>query len=290
MDDHKIRILLAAIGTGSFHKAAREMNCTQSAVTQAMNSLEGELGCKLLQRSHSGIRLTPAGEELLPLLLEADAALTRLAGRAAQVAGDCTPLRIGAFSSISSTWLPPVLQEYHGLHPEVSFDIQVGTDSLADWLVKGTVDLALGDAARCRAFRWLPLMDDPYYAVLPRELAPEADRITQEALAAYPFVMAPRNALSRYLSVRPEKQLRVNCDDDSTLLSMVAQGLGATAMPKLCLRSLPEQVRVLELTPSTQRVLGVALPNSPSREAVRFARYLRRKFPYRPSEPAERGE
>ena len=281
MDDNKIRTLLAAIRTGSFNKAAQEMNCTQSAVTQAMNSLEGELGCKVLQRNHNGIRLTSAGEELLPLLMEADASLTRLLQRAAQVAaGASAPLRIGAFSSISNTWLPRVLQEYHALYPEITFDIQVGTDVLADWLLKGAVDLALGDPIRCRAFRWYPLMDDPYCAVLPKNMAPEADSISQEALASYPFVMASMNALSQYLSVRPENQLRVNCDDDSTLLSMVAQGLGVTAVPKLCLQNPPENVCVLALTPPTKRLLGVALPNSPSKEAVRFANYLRQRFSY----------
>lgn len=129
MDDNKIRILLAAIRTGSFNKAALEMNCTQSAVTQAMNSLENELGCRVLQRNHCDIRLTPASEELLSLLVEAEGALTRLTQRAAQVAeGASAPLRIGAFSGVSSTWLPSILQEYHGLHPEVTFAIQVGTD------------------------------------------------------------------------------------------------------------------------------------------------------------------
>ena len=279
MDDYKIRVLLAAIHTGSFRKAALELNCTQSAVTQAMNSLENELGCKVLLRNHNGIRLTPAGEELLPFLMEADASLTRLSERARQVAGGASaPLRIGAFSSISSTWLPKVLQEYHALYPEVTFDIQVGTSTLTDWLLKGAVDLALGDAARCRAFRWFPLMDDPYFAVLPASLASDGSSISQEELAAYPFVMAPMNALDSYLSVCPANQPRVNCDDDSTLLSMVAQGLGVTAVPKLCLQAPPENIRILELTPPTKRVLGVALPNSPSKEAVRFARYLCRKF------------
>lgn len=279
MDDYKIRALLAAIHTGSFRKAALELNCTQSAVTQAMNSLENELGCKVLLRNHNGIRLTPAGEELLPFLMEADASLTRLSERARQVAGGASaPLRIGVFSSISNTWLPKVLQEYHALYPEVTFDIQVGTSTLTDWLLKGAVDLALGDPVRCRGFRWLPLMDDPYFAVLPESLAPEGNSISQEELAMYPFVMAPMNALDSYLSVCPANQLRVNCDDDSTLLSMVAQGIGVTAMPRLCLQRLPENVRILELTPPTKRVLGVALPNSPSKEAVRFARYLCRKF------------
>ncbi len=279
MDDYKIRALLAAIHTGSFRKAALELNCTQSAVTQAMNSLENELGCKVLLRNHNGIRLTPAGEELLPFLMEADASLTRLSERARQVAGGASaPLRIGVFSSISNTWLPKVLQEYHALYPEVTFDIQVGTSTLTDWLLKGAVDLALGDPVRCRGFRWLPLMDDPYFAVLPESLTPEGNSISQEELAIYPFVMAPMNALDSYLSVCPANQLRVNCDDDSTLLSMVAQGIGVTAMPRLCLQRLPENVRILELTPPTKRVLGVALPNSPSKEAVRFARYLCRKF------------
>ena len=281
MDDYKIHVLLAAIHTGSFRKAALELNCTQSAVTQAMNSLENELGCKVLLRNHNGIRLTPAGEELLPLLMEADASLTRLSERARQVAGGLSaPLRIGAFSSISNTWLPKVLQEYHALYPKVTFDIQVGTNTLADWLLKGAVDLALGDPVRCRSFRWFPLMDDPYFAVLSESLAPQGDSISQEELAACPFVMAPMNALDSYLSVCPTNQLRVNCDDDSTLLSMVAQGISVTAMPQLCLQKLPENVRVLTLTPPTKRVLGVALPNSPSKEANRFARFLCQKFSY----------
>lgn len=92
--------------------------------------------------------------------------------------------------------------------------------------------------------------------------------------------MAPMNALNRYLSVQPKNQLRVNCDDDSMLLSMVAQRLGVTAMPELCLQNPTESVCVLELTPPTKRVLGAALPNSPSKEAVRFASYLRQRFAY----------
>lgn len=84
--------------------------------------------------------------------------------------------------------------------------------------------------------------------------------------------------MDNYKSVNPSNQLRVKCDDDSTLLSMVAQGIGVTAMPKLCLQNLPKQVRTLELTPATKRVLGVGPPNSPSREAENFASYLTKKF------------
>ena len=52
-------------------------------------------------------------------------------------------------------------------------------------------------------------------------------------------------------------------------------------MPKLCLQNILQGVRVLKLTPGVKRVLGVALPNSPSKEASRVARFLCEKFPYR---------
>ncbi|MBR2596815.1 MAG: LysR family transcriptional regulator, partial [Solobacterium sp.] len=52
--------------TGSFSRAADELGYTQSAMSQAIASLEEELGIRLLQRGRSGVRLTPDGEELYP--------------------------------------------------------------------------------------------------------------------------------------------------------------------------------------------------------------------------------
>ena len=58
MDNRKLHTLITTLRAGSFNKSAQELNCTQSAVTQMMNALENELGCKILSRSHSGVRLT----------------------------------------------------------------------------------------------------------------------------------------------------------------------------------------------------------------------------------------
>lgn len=278
MDSRKLAVFLTVVRTGSFNRAAAEACCTQSAVTQMMNAFEAELGCRLLERSHAGVRLTAAGEKLLSSIVEADAALSRLGQRARMVAaGASVPVRIGTFSSISNSWLPRVLKDYARESPEVRFDIYVGTDAVADWLLAGTVDLALGDEDRLRAFRWTALMDDPYCAVLPAD-APGAQGqvITQEALLAQPFLVAPMNALAQHIAGEPALPCIVNCDDDSTLLSMVSQGLGATAMPRLSLGRVPDGVRVLRLEPPTKRVVGVALPNSPRPEAEAFAAFLAR--------------
>ena len=224
MDDRKIRALLTTLRTGSFSKAAIELNCTQSAVTQMMNALENELECKILNRSHTGVRLTPAGEELYPLLVEAEAALSRLASEARNLSdGGHAIIRIGSFASISSTWLPQAIRAYQAQNPKASFDLRIGTDNLPEWLAENRIDLALGDAYRCQGLRWYPLLDDPYYAVVPADLLPPEQKvISQEDFSRYPLIMAPMNALAHHLDVLSHQQLTVSSDDDSSILAMVA--------------------------------------------------------------------
>ena len=278
MDDRKLQIFLAAARTGSFSQTAAETNCTQSAVTQAMNALETELGCKLFRRDHSGVRLTAEGNRLLPAITEADAALSRIRIQAAY-AQRKEPIRLGVFSSIANTWLPKMIRAYQENYPQTDFNIRIGTDTLAGWLQAGEIDLALGDRERCGDFQWYPLMDDPYYAVIPNDLVPaDVTCITQEQLVKYPFILAPMNAPEVHLQNLPEKSVQVNCDDDATLLAMVAQNLGVTAMPGLSLSSLPERVRAIELVPATKRVIGAAVANCPRREVREFIDFLLQYF------------
>ena len=68
MDTKKTRALLTALEKGSLTAAAEELGYTQSGLTHMMNSLEDELGLKLLVRSKGGVRLSPSVQELLPRL------------------------------------------------------------------------------------------------------------------------------------------------------------------------------------------------------------------------------
>jgi DNA-binding transcriptional LysR family regulator len=63
---------------GSFAAAADALWLTPSAVSQQMAALEREVGAKLFERNHRGVRLTDAGERLLG---HADALLDRLCDR-----------------------------------------------------------------------------------------------------------------------------------------------------------------------------------------------------------------
>ena len=68
MDEKKIQAFLMVVKLGSINKAAERLDYTQPALTQMMNSLERDLGCRLLSRGHGGVKLTREGEALLPLL------------------------------------------------------------------------------------------------------------------------------------------------------------------------------------------------------------------------------
>ncbi|MET9952000.1 LysR family transcriptional regulator [Streptomyces sp. NPDC006339] len=85
MDPHLLRTYVAVARLGSFSEAARALGYTQSAVSQHIAALEGDLGLPLLTRRP--VAPTPAGERLLEhagsLLLRLDAARADLARFAA---------------------------------------------------------------------------------------------------------------------------------------------------------------------------------------------------------------
>lgn len=276
MDDRRLEIFLATIKTGSLSKAAQITNCSQSAVTQIMNNLETELNCKLLERNHSGVKLTDDGEILLPFILDANSSITRLLNQAKIISeGQITPIRIGAFSSIAKSYLPSIIKAYQTVNPSTIFDIKIGTDILPKWLLNNEIDIALGDETRLNGFPFHPLVEDPYFAVMPKEFIKiKTEFISQEEFVKFPFIMAPMNALKNHLTVLPEKSINVTCDDDSTLLSMVSKGLGVTIMPELSLNQLSDNIYVMELTPSTKRIIGFSTSISPDKKIQAFSEYL----------------
>lgn len=280
MNDRKLEVLITVLRVGSFSKAAEELSCTQSAVTQVMNRIEDEFGFRIVERSHSGVRLTEAGERLYPYLINAELGIRQLMNQVAHISQSrAIPLRIGTFSSIAHTWLPRMLIAYNREHPEVVFNIRVGTSVLGEWLFRGEVDVVLGDAERCRAFRFTPLHDDPFFAVVPdTAVFKDRERMTQEEMLEMPFIMAPEDALENHMGKIPANRINVSCDDDSALLALVEAGMGATLLPKLCLQDSIHDVHVLEFDPPTKRVIGIALPNTAIREARSFSSFIVKEF------------
>lgn len=277
MDERKLKVFLTAVRRGSFSKAAEEMNFSQSAVSQAIYSLEMELGCKLVKRKYNGIELTEEGKVLYPLIIHAETALNAVKKQALEIKKESgSVIRIGCLSSISNTWLPGILLDYQKIHPKCSFDIRIGFREIEKWLLSGEIDVALADVKLSQSLEWQVLFNEPYYAVMPASYVKEGQKeIREEELLKYPFIRVPSNMLHHSSKDMFKKQVNVTGDDDHTLLAMIAKGLGISIMPEACLYDLPGNVCALNLIPAKERTLGVAVKEKKRQEMKEFVDYLK---------------
>ncbi len=140
-----LRAFFAIAELGSLNRAAERLRVSQSTLTRQMQTLEREVGGQLLERSASGVALTPTGRALLdgaqPALAKFD---TVLADVRKLARGQSTSLRIGYLMSAAPEYLHPALTQLRREHPEIKvklLDLSPGEQIAA--LRAGTVDLAL---------------------------------------------------------------------------------------------------------------------------------------------------
>lgn len=125
MDIEKLKALKTAVEIGSITQAAEHMGYSQPGLTGMLKRLEQEVGYPLLRRGTKGVRLTEAGEAVMPyierILRESDT--FEHAVRALRPAQQ-DELRIGSYTSISKNWLPQVIRgfsrKYPGVRPCIS--------------------------------------------------------------------------------------------------------------------------------------------------------------------------
>ena len=142
-----LRIFMAAALAGNFTRAARQMNLTQSAVSNIIKRLEDELEKPLFQRVSRGVELTPHGEELLDyarqMLSLHDRALASL--KRPEVGG---VVRLGAAEDYASQHLPVVLRHFQSKYPLVRVDLYCGlSDELLGMLKNNKLDICLCNSA-----------------------------------------------------------------------------------------------------------------------------------------------
>jgi len=115
----RLEIFSKVIELGSFTKAAKRLNMTQSAVSHAISSLETEWGVSLLIRDRrKGISLTEIGKNTLPHIREV---LNRMESINQEIALaksiETGTIRIGTFASASSCLLPKLLVKFQKKTP-----------------------------------------------------------------------------------------------------------------------------------------------------------------------------
>lgn len=253
---------------GSLTRAAEALDSTQSRISHILRELEEDFGFSLMQRSRGGIRLTEAGERLLPLMkaiLEKQQELEALAADIREA--DAGIVRLGVFSSVAVQWLPGMLQAFQTTHPRAEIQILSGDyDDLDRWLRDGSLDLGFITLPAPEGMRVIPLTVDPLVAILPRghRLAGYEAVPTQE-LRTEPFISLRQSSnhdIHRALDkagVQPH--IRYATRDDYALIAMVQQGLGVSIVPELLIGNRRESIEVRPLSPAASRTIALAIPS-----------------------------
>lgn len=109
MDTELLKTFLEVSRTRHFGRAAESLYLTQSAVSFRIRQLENQLGANLFTRHRNNIRLTPAGERLLPYA-ESLMGTWQLAKKEVARSMQHSELSIGATASLWEACLTPWLQ------------------------------------------------------------------------------------------------------------------------------------------------------------------------------------
>ena len=191
MNISKYKALLAAVDMGSFSVAASHLGYTQSGMTHMMNSLEAEIGFPVLQRGHFGVKLTPAGERIIPRIRALVACEEALYDEIEQVRsfGDNT-IRIGAYSSMAVHWVPEIIERLNQEFPDVTVTVQTGTVAeLYAGLESGRFDIVFGSFNPKYDFRWTHLAEDRFFAVLPNDYPLDGEEFKISGFNGTKFLM-----------------------------------------------------------------------------------------------------
>ena len=140
-----LRVFTAVVEVGSLGAAARQLGCTQPAVSQHISRLEQECAMPLLEGSAKGITLTPAGQVLYEASSSGLGALA-LAMREIQRLrdGDAGRLSIATGGTTVRHFLREAIMYFRERHPAVTlhFEPASSTSRCLEAVVQRRADLA----------------------------------------------------------------------------------------------------------------------------------------------------
>ncbi|MFI6699447.1 LysR substrate-binding domain-containing protein [Streptomyces sp. NPDC050509] len=270
-----LRVLRAVAATGSFSAAARELGCTQPAVSQQMKALESSARTPLIVRTGRETRLTQAGEALVRHATGILAGLTAAEEEMAAIAGlRAGRVRLVSFPSGSSTLVPTALAALRAAHPGTRVSlVEAEPPRSAAMLRDGDCDVALafrygGSAAEWDDLVVRPLLRDRLVGLVPEDhrLA-DSDGAALGEFAGESWIAGCPRCRTQLVDACGAAgfapRIDFATDDYPAVVGLVAAGLGVAMLPELALESVrTEGVRALTVEPSVEReIVALTLPD-----------------------------
>lgn len=253
----------------SFTKAADRLRIAQPSLSQQIAKFEKELGVRLFFRRRGKVTPTPEG---IHFLKKADHILQMIDDLEREIQeqseGMGTELTIGTTVITGGHVLPPLLQSYQALYPNVHVRlVEEATAKLTELTATGDVDLCiLSLPVEDSRLTTKTMLTEPLFLALPRvdkEWMSEEVRSLITSPDIHPTVTLPLTKLSTAPFILLKKgygfrqttfalcaengfQPRIAFETSSiqTALSLVTYGLGVTLVPEMVARNNREPLYV----------------------------------------------
>ena len=243
LDVRALEIFVSVIEARGMTGAARQLCITQPAVSFAIQHLEATLGTTLLDRTTRPLRPTAAGVVLHRRARRILSDVESLRGAVSTAGGRALPnIRIGLVASVTALGAPLILalqslaeelRIWSTLTPHLTAALR---DRELDVLITSEALDDLPDLER------KPVLHEPFMLAIPRDFAATRKGITLPALCdALPLIRYTSRSnigtvQERYLRRRRiEPPHRLEFDSSSSIVEMVAAGLGWAMTTPLCL-------------------------------------------------------
>lgn len=243
MELRHLRYFVAVAETGNLSRAAQKLFIAQPPLSLQIRQLEEELGTPLFTRHPKGVRLTAAGESLLPevrqLLAHAGGLAERLRGEGNGEGGAIT---LGYVPSASATVLPGLVRALRRAHPKVTIGLrELISEEQIEALVSGHIDAGIARSAPRHARLAVACrMPDPFCLALPATQARAlAGPLPLGEYAAEPFVAFTRHRgpawFDRSIHLCSQAgfspRIRYEASTVHGVLDLVGAGLGVALVP-----------------------------------------------------------
>ncbi|WP_225048042.1 LysR family transcriptional regulator [Lacticaseibacillus kribbianus] len=266
MSNFSYEVFRAVVEQGTFIQAANKLNVTPSAVSHSVSQLEAALGFPLFIRNRTGVELTPDGAQILPTVQS----ILNLEDQLTQIADNINGLntgrvRLGAFSSVSTNWLAPIILDFKRRYPDVDVSVMQGSfNDIVAQVRTGAIDIGFSLLPADSTLVVTPLIKDPIYCLTPTTFTPaNGHDMTGADMDGHTFILQrgdydrdTKAALDRYHV--DTNSLNYSIDDQS-ILSMVESGLGWGILPRLALTKLTGSVNVYPLAEPFARTLCLVM-------------------------------
>lgn len=248
---NKYEIILDISKTCNISETSRNLNYTQSAISQALKSFERELGFKIFKRKNSGVELLPVGIEIIKSLEKINQEENKIKRISdSMTKSETGTVRIGSFFSFSITYLPKILTDFKKLYPLIKFEISTGNQQeIYDQLKFGKIDIAITSSYKMDEFSINEIIRDEFVIALPnKHKLAEKISVSIYDIKNFDYILSGEKfdfeigEILSSLDIKPNHSFEIS--DEMLALKLIEHGFGISIHSKFFLDSIPNHADI----------------------------------------------